>query len=247
MKPLANKIAFVTGGARGIGAAIVRRLAADGAQIALTYSKSSAEAEKLAAEVSKAHGIKAKAYMGDASKPATLPAVVQQVVKDFGGLDILVNNAGIFTLGVIGEVPVEEFQKLMAINVDAVFMTTNAAVPHMKAGGRIINISSGVGERAAAQMMSIYSPSKFAVTGFSRAWAKDLGAKGILVNAVQPGPIATDMNPENGDFAEYMRGLTSLGRFGKPEEVAGAVAFLAGPDSTYVTGAAITVDGGWNA
>jgi 3-oxoacyl-[acyl-carrier protein] reductase len=135
----------------------------------------------------------------------------------------------------------------MRINVDAVFALTNAAVKHMKTGGRIVNISSILGERATGPDMGVYNASKFAVTGFSRSWAKDLGARGILVNAVQPGPIDTDLNPATGSHAESMRLQTALGRYGRPEEVAAAVAFLAGPDAGYITGATLNVDGGWNA
>jgi 3-oxoacyl-[acyl-carrier protein] reductase len=168
-------------------------------------------------------------------------------LKDFERLDILVNNAGVFLGGRIGEVKAADYERVMRINVDAVFALTNAAVRKMRPGGRIINISSVLGERAAGPDMGVYNASKFAVTGFSRSWAKDLGSQGILVNAVQPGPIDTELNPESGESADYQKARTSLGRFGRPEEIAGAVAFLAGPDATYITGATLNVDGGWNA
>lgn len=243
---LKNKTALVTGGSRGIGAAIVRRLAKDGANVAFTYSQSADAAEKLAKEIS-AYGVKAKAYRADAAKPEQLPKLADEVVKDFVSLDILVNNAGVFTLGLIGEISQEDYAQVMRVNVDAVFMLTNAAVKHMKAGARIINISSILGERACDPNLSVYVGSKFAVSGLTRAWAKDLGPKGILVNAVMPGPIDTDMNPASGEYADAQRVKVALGRYGKPEEIAGAVVFLAGPDSTFITGTTLTVDGGYNA
>jgi len=245
-KPLSGKTALVTGGSRGIGAAIVRRMAKEGANVAFTYSKSGKAAGVLVKEVSVC-GIKAKAYPADAAVPKSMPGLVGKVFKDFGRLDILVNNAGVFLGGKIGEIKAADYERLMRINVDAVFALTNAAVGKMKPGGRIINISSVLGERAAGPDMGVYNASKFAVTGFSRSWAKDLGPRGILVNAVQPGPIDTELNPETGESAEYQKARTALGRFGRPEEIAGAVAFLAGPDATYITGATLNVDGGMNA
>jgi 3-oxoacyl-[acyl-carrier protein] reductase len=245
-KALSKKVALVTGGSRGIGAAIVRRLAEEGAHVAFTYSKSGKAAAALVKAVS-AHGVKTKAYPADAAAPKSLPRLVDRVLKDFGKLDILVNNAGVFLGGRIGEIKAADYEKVMRINVDAVFTLTNAAVRKMKAGGRVINISSVLGERAVGPDMGVYNASKFAVTGFSRSWAKDLGAKGILVNAVQPGPIDTDLNPAAGERADIQRARTALGRFGRPEEVAAAVAFLAGPDATYITGATLNVDGGQNA
>ncbi len=245
-KPLSGKTALVTGGSRGIGAAIVRRMAKEGANVAFTYSKSGKAAGVLVKEVS-AYGIKAKAYPADAAVPKSMPGLVGKVLKDFGRLDILVNNAGVFLGGKIGEIKAADYERLMRVNVDAVFALTNAAVRKMKPGGRIINISSVLGERAAGPDMGVYNASKFAVTGFSRSWAKDLGPRGILVNAVQPGPIDTELNPETGGSAEHQKARTALGRFGRPEEIAGAVAFLAGPDATYITGATLNVDGGMNA
>jgi len=245
-KPLSGKTALVTGGSRGIGAAIVRRMAKEGADVAFTYSNSVKAAGVLVKEVS-AYGIKVKAYPADAAVPKSMPGLVGKVFKDFGRLDILVNNAGVFLGGKIGEIKAADYERLMRINVDAVFALTNAAVRKMKPGSRIINISSVLGERAAGPDMGVYNASKFAVTGFSRSWAKDLGPRGILVNAVQPGPIDTELNPETGESAEYQKARTALGRFGRPEEIAGAVAFLAGPDATYITGATLNVDGGMNA
>jgi 3-oxoacyl-[acyl-carrier protein] reductase len=245
-KPLSGKTALVTGGSRGIGAAIVRRMAKEGADVAFTYSKSGKAAGVLVKEVS-AYGIKAKAYRADGAVPKSMPGLVGKVLKDFGRLDILVNNAGVFLGGRIGEIKAADYERVMRVNVEAVFALTNAAVGKMKPGGRIINISSVLGERAAGPDMGVYNASKFAVTGFSRSWAKDLGPRGILVNAVQPGPIDTELNPATGESAEHQKARTALGRFGRPEEIAGAVAFLSGPDATYITGATLNVDGGMNA
>lgn len=243
---LAQKVALVTGGSRGIGAAIVRRLAAEGAEVAFTFSRSRKQADALVREIRR-NGGRARAYAADAAQPKLLPRIVKRVLKDFGKIDILVNNAGVFLGGKIGEIPSADYEQVMRINVDAVFYLTNAAVRAMAPGSRIINIGSVLGERATGPDMSVYNASKFAVAGFTRSWAKDLGSRGILVNAVQPGPIHTEMNPQTGAHADFMRSMTALGRYGRTEEVAGAVAFLAGPDASYITGATLNVDGGWNA
>lgn len=246
MQSLKNKNALVTGGTRGIGAASARHLASAGANIAITYSASADAAAALVKEL-EALGVKAHAYHADAAAPESLPQVVERVAADLGGIDILVNNAGTFSGGMIGKIDEAEYRRVMTINVDAVFTMTQAVLKIMPDGGRIINIGSVLGERATTAGLSVYNASKFAVAGLTRSWAKDLAARNILVNVVQPGPIATLMNPEDGPNADYMRGLTALGRYGKPHEVAALVAFLAGPEATYITGATINVDGGWNA
>ena len=246
MKTLHGKTALVTGGSRGIGAATAYQLAQAGANIAITYSSSAESAEE---EVRKLEGLSilARAYKADASRPESLPQVVDQVVNDLGDIAILVNNAGAFASGRIGEIDYGEYRRIMSINVDALFTTTQAVLKSMPDGGRIINIGSVLGERAATAGLSAYNASKFAVAGLTRSWAKDLASRNILVNVVQPGPIATLMNPEDGQNADYMRGLTALGRYGQPHEVAALVAFLAGPEASYITGTTINVDGGWNA
>lgn len=246
MKPLQSKTAIVTGGSRGIGAAIARKLAADGANVAITYGKSAAEAEKLASELV-ATGIQAKAYQVNAADKTAMAALPDTVQKDFGSIDIIVNNAGVFSMGAIGDVNDAEYTRVMATNVDGPFALINAATKYLKAGARIINISSALGERAGMPGISLYTASKFAVSGLTRAWAKDFGAKGILVNAILPGPIDTEMNPETSGFADFQRSLTAIGRYGKPDEIGTVAAFLAGPGASYVSGALIAVDGGWNA
>jgi 3-oxoacyl-[acyl-carrier protein] reductase len=246
MKTLHGKTALVTGGSRGIGAATAYQLAQAGANIAITYSSSAESAEE---EVRKLEGLSilARAYKADASRPESLPQVVDQIVNDLGDIAILVNNAGAFASGRIGEIDYGEYRRIMSINVDALFTTTQAVLKSMPDGGRIINIGSVLGERATTAGLSVYNASKFAVAGLTRSWAKDLASRNILVNVVQPGPIATLMNPEDGQNADYMRGLTALGRYGQPHEVAALVAFLAGPEASYITGTTINVDGGWNA
>ena len=246
MKTLHGKTALVTGGSRGIGAASAYQLAEAGANVAITYSSSVESAED---EVRKLEGlsIEARAYKADASKPESLPGVVDQIVNDLGDIAILVNNAGTFASARIGEIDYGDYRRVMSINVDALFTTTQAVLKSMPDGGRIINIGSVLGERATTAGLSVYNASKFAVAGLTRSWAKDLASRNILVNVVQPGPIATLMNPEDGQNADFMRGLTALGRYGQPHEVASLVAFLAGPEATYITGTTINVDGGWNA
>jgi NAD(P)-dependent dehydrogenase (short-subunit alcohol dehydrogenase family) len=245
MKMLTGKTALVTGGSRGIGAAIVRALAAEGADVAFTYSKSREQA--LALETELAGTTRVKGYPADAARPAELPALVDRIAGEFKRLDILVNNAGIFSAGLIGEIADDEYRRIMTVNVDAVFTLTQAALKLLPAGGRIINIGSVLGERATNAKLSVYNASKFAVAGLSRSWAKDLGRRNILVNVVQPGPIDTELNPADSAGADFMRSQTALGRYGKAEEVAAVVVFLAGPGGSYVTGATINVDGGWNA
>ncbi len=246
MSSLQGKNALVTGGTRGIGGSTARKLAAEGANVAITYGQSKDEAEAHVAELTSL-GVTARAYQADAASPENLAAVLKQIIADFGSIDILVNNAGTFSGGAIGEIDPEEYRRIMATNVDAVFTTTQAVLGAMPDGGRIINIGSVLGERATVPGISIYNASKFAVAGFTRSWAHDLAERNILVNVVQPGPIDTVMNPADSEMADHMRGLTALKRYGKAEEVAAAVVFLASPQASYMTGATINVDGGWNA
>ncbi|MDF2824377.1 MAG: short-chain dehydrogenase/reductase [Mycobacterium sp.] len=246
MSTLTGRRALVTGGSRGIGAGIVQRLVADGAAVAFTYSASKVEADELVAQLA-ANGGKAVAIQADAGDPMQAAAAVDTAAAELGGLDIVVNNAAI-----IFKVPVEEFtreqyDRLVAINIGGPFWTIHSSLKHLGDGGRIINIGSINADRVPVPGLSAYAMTKGAVSSFNRGLARDLGPRGITVNNVQPGPIHTDMNPDGGDFAAVMKGVTALGRYGLTSEVAAVVSFLAGPESSYVTGANLNVDGGHNA
>ena len=249
-KKLKGKVALVTGGSRGIGAAIAEALADDGADVAISYAASAAKADEVVATLKK-KGVRAAAFKADQGKTEEVRELVAQVNKEFGRIDILVNNAGVFVLGQVQEQArgnsVEDFDRMFAVNVGGVVSAVRAAVPHMREGGRIISIGSVVGEATPFPGAADYSATKAALLGYTRGWARDLGPKGITVNTVQPGPIDTDMNPDDGDFAATQKSKTALGRYGTSEEVAAAVAFLASPEAAYITGSVITVDGGFNA
>jgi 3-oxoacyl-[acyl-carrier protein] reductase len=242
--PLTGRRALVTGGSRGIGAEIVRRLAADGAAVAFTYGASAADAQKLADDV-RAGGGTAVAIQADSVDPEQVANSVDEAVSKLGGLDILVNNAGVGYIADIESFPAEEFERLFAINVRSVFTASQRAVPHLGDGGRIINIGSINADRVPGPGLSVYAMTKGAVAGFTRGLARDLGPRGITVNNVQPGPIATDMNPDEGEFADSLRQVMALGRYGQPRDIASVVSYLAGPEAAYITGAHWDVDGGF--
>lgn len=243
---LAGKVALVTGGSRGIGAAIVRRLAADGATVAFTYSSASSKADELVNAIV-ASGGRALAIKADASDAAATRAAVTQTVTTFGGLDILVNNAGVAAMAPITEFSLEEFDRLMAVNVRGLFVATQEAARTMRDGGRIIHIGSVNSDMMPFAGGSVYALSKGAVASFTKGVARDLGPRGITVNNVQPGPVDTDMNPATGPFADTMRGHMALGRYGQPAEIASFVAYLASPEAGYITGASLLADGGFAA
>jgi 3-oxoacyl-[acyl-carrier protein] reductase len=244
MTNLEGRRALVTGASRGIGAEIVRRLAADGAAVAFTYGRSSAEADALVAEVTKGGGT-AVAIQADSADPAAVAKSVDDAVAQLGGLDILVNNAGVAVLGDVESLSLEDFDRQLSINVRAVFVASQRAIPHLGAGGRIINIGSINAERVPGPGLAAYAMTKAAVAGLTRGLARDLGPKGITVNNVQPGPVDTDMNPDDGEFADFAKTIMATGAYGHPRDIAGVVSYLAGPDTGYITGANWNVDGGF--
>lgn len=248
MTRLNKKVALVTGGSRGIGAAIVRRLAAEGADVAFTYVSSDEKAKALEEELKKT-GVRALAIKADSADANAITDAVNKAATELGGLNILVNNAGVSAGNAIagGTDANEAYERQYAVNVKGVVAAVNAAVKHLPTGGRIISIGSVLGQRVGFPGITEYSATKFAVAGYTRGWAWDFGSKGITVNNVQPGPIDTDMNPDNTEFANQMKAGLPLQRYGKAEEVASAVAFLASPEASYITGTTINVDGGASA
>ena len=243
---LAGKVAVITGGSRGIGAAISKRLAADGASVAFTYAKDANAAASVVKEIESLGG-KAIAIKADAADAVAVKAAVEKAAASYGRLDILVNNAGTAIPKPFAEATLEEMDRVIDINIRGVYAATHAALQHMTSGGRIINIGSAVGERVAAPGLVPYAGTKGAVKMFTQALAREIGSLGITVNNVQPGPIDTELNPASGDWAVPQKAATALNRYGKVEEIAAMVAFVAGPESSYVTGANLTVDGGMNA
>ncbi|MDT7724696.1 MAG: 3-oxoacyl-[acyl-carrier protein] reductase [Actinomycetota bacterium] len=240
---LDGKVALVTGGSRGIGAATAVRLAADGADIVLTYQHN----EKLAAGVVdrvKELGRRALAIRADSGDAAAVVAAVETTVAEFGRLDILVNNVGVGVIAPIDQIELEDVDRVLAVNVRGTFLVTQAVTPHLGEGGRVITIGSCVSDRVPSPGMTLYALSKTAMIGLTKALARELGARGVTVNLVQPGPTDTDMNPADGPYAADQRSLTAVNRYADPAEIADTVAFLAGDQARYITGTSISVDGG---
>ena len=242
---LQGKAALVTGGSRGIGAAIARKLAQDGADVALTYASAASKAQAVVADI-EATGRRGLAIAADSNDAAAIEAAVEKAVAAFGRLDILVNNAGIFRAGTVEELSLEDFDATIAVNLRAAFVASKAAVARMDEGGRIITIGSNLAERVPQAGISAYTASKAALVGLTKGLARDLGPRGITANIVHPGSTDTDMNPASGPHAEAQRGLMAIPRFAEPGDVAGVVAWLASPQSRSVTGTAFTIDGGAN-
>ncbi|MCZ0738508.1 SDR family oxidoreductase [Phreatobacter sp. AB_2022a] len=246
MARLTGKVALVTGGSRGIGAAIAKRLAADGADVALTYTNSPAKADAVVAEIG-ALGRKGLALAADSADAAAVTGAVERTVEAFGRIDILVNNAGIFVGGSLDNDTLEDIDRTLAVNVRAVYVGSQAAARHMGKGGRIISIGSCLAELVGDPGMTLYSMSKAALIGMTKGMARDLGARGITVNIVHPGPTDTDMNPAEGAHADKQRAKLAVGHYGEAADIAAAVAYLAGAEAGFVTGASLAVDGGFAA
>ncbi|WP_163881602.1 SDR family NAD(P)-dependent oxidoreductase [Rhizobium laguerreae] len=245
MTELAGKRALVTGGSRGIGAAIALALADKGADVAITYERSADRAAEVVKAVER-KGRKALAIQADSADPAAVKRSVDEAAQALGGLDILVNNAAIALYGAIADVSVEQIDALLDVNVRSPLLASQAAIPYLQAGGRVITIGSVGAERIVGDTGTVYFMTKSALHSFTRGLARELGSRDITVNLVQPGSTDTDMNPANGDFADFQRALIPLGRYGEPEDVAAAVAFLASPAARHITGTILTVDGGLN-
>jgi 3-oxoacyl-[acyl-carrier protein] reductase len=245
-KTLEGKIAFVTGASRGIGAAIARRLAADGAKVAITYSKGADAAAEVVKTIERVGG-QAIAIQADAAAPDAVKAAIEKTVAAFGGLDILVNNAGTAIPKKFEEATLEELDRVIDINLRGTFIATQAALKHMNNGGRIIMIGSCVGERMMTPGLAAYAATKGAIKMFAQGLAREVGDRSITVNNIQPGPIDTELNPAAGDWAVPQKANTALDRYGSVDDVAALVAFVAGPEASYITGTSLTVDGGTNA
>lgn len=245
-KKLAGKVALITGGSRGIGAAIARRLALDSAAVAITYASAQQKADEVVRAIESAGG-RAVAIRADSADAVAVKSAVAETVRRLGRLDALVNNAGIAVMAPLEQFLLEDFDRMVAVNVRAVFLAAQEASRHMSEGGRIITIGSVNADRIPFPGGAVYAMTKAAVAGLTRGLARDLGPRGITVNNVQPGPIDTDMNPADGPYSEAMKGWTALGRFGRGEEIAAMVAYLAGPEAGFVTGASLTIDGGFAA
>jgi 3-oxoacyl-[acyl-carrier protein] reductase len=245
-KKLEEKTALITGGSRGIGAAIAKRLAADGANVAVTYTKGADAAAAVVKEIERTGG-KAIAIQADGADAEAVKAAIEKTVATFGRLDVLVNNAGTAIPKTFEEATLEEMDRVIDINVRGVFVATQAALKHLRDGGRIITIGSAVGERVLTPGLVPYAATKGAVKIFTQALAREVGSRGITVNNVHPGPIDTDLNPAAGDWAVPQKAATALNRYGHVDDIAAMVAFVAGPEASYITGANLTVDGGMNA
>lgn len=243
METIKNKVAFVTGGSRGIGQGIVRKFASEGVNVAFTYTNSEDTANKLASELSTSD-VKIIAIKADSGDADSIVSAINVAYQTLGKFDILVNNAGVAVNSTLSDVRMEDFDRMVAVNIKGLFVATQTITKLMNDGGRIINIGSVAAERVIFPGVSVYGMTKAAVAGFSRGIARDLAPRGITVNTVQPGPITTDMNPEDSQFADIIKGFTALGRYGTTHDIGELVAFIASPSAKFITGASINIDGG---
>ncbi len=244
MNRLEGNVALVTGGSRGIGAAVALRLAEEGADVVLTYESDAGAAARVVKRI-EAAGRRALAVRADSARPEALTAAVDEAVARFGRLDVLVNNAGVFLVGPLDALGADDVERTLAVNVRAPFVASRAAVRHMGPGGRVISIGSNVAERAVFPGLALYAMSKTALVGMTKGLARELGPRGITVNLVVPGPTDTATNPAGGPDAEVIAGFTAVGRYAEPAEIAATVAHLAGPEAAFITGATVPVDGGF--
>ncbi|WP_031469722.1 SDR family NAD(P)-dependent oxidoreductase [Sciscionella sediminilitoris] len=242
---IAGKVALVTGGSRGIGAAIATRLAEEGADVALTYNSSAERAQEVAGKIG-ALGRKSRAIPAPARDMAAVRDAVTRTVDEFGRLDILVNSAGIFPTGRIDEIGLDQFDEAIDVHLRSVFVAVRAAVDHLGDGGRIISIGSCLAEYVGTEGLTSYATSKSALSGFTKAIARDLAPRGITANLVHPGNTDTEMNPASGADQSKLASIP-IGHYGAAEDIAATVAHLAGDGGKVITGTAITVDGGVNA
>ena len=245
MKRLTNKVVFITGGSRGIGAGIAKRMASEGADVVFTYVNAAGKAQQVTEEIKKA-GQQALAIQVDNASPDAITNAIEKAVAQFGRIDILVNNAGVYTAKPLADYTLEDFDSNMAVNVRAVFLASQKAAANMPNGGRIITIGSNMAERVAFPTGTLYSMTKTALIGLTKGLARDLGPKGITVNLVQPGPIDTDMNPANAPHADMLRNAMAIQHYGTPEDIAELVVYLAANESRFMTGASLTIDGGYS-
>lgn len=243
---LRGKRALVTGGSRGIGAGIAMALAERGADVAITYLRSTDKAAAVIRSIEQ-KGRRGLAIQADSGDPAAIKRSVADTVQKLGGVDILVNNVGISRSGPLEEMELAAINDVLYVNARSAVLAAQAVIPHLRSGGRIITIGSCLGERVPYPGLTVYSMSKSALLAFNRGLARELGPRNITVNLIQPGPIDTDQNPANGDWAEPNRRLTALGRYGNPADIAAAVTFLASPAAQFMTGSVVTVDAGFNA
>jgi len=243
---LQGKRALVTGASRGIGAAIAKTLAAEGADVAITYEKSADRANEVVRAI-REQGRKGVAIQADSADVTAVQSSIEKTVRELGGLDILVNNAGILRVGGLKDNSLEDIDALLDVNVRSPIVASKAALAHLNKGGRIITIGSYFADRVPAPVLTVYSATKSALVAFTKGLARELGPSEITVNLVQPGSIDTDMNPAHGPFGDALRQFMALGHYGKPDDIANAVAFLASEKAKYITGSTLTVDGGANA